>query len=891
MAIFTKQYSGEYGKYYEFKAEATESDVSIANNTSKVTVNIYVRRTNVSSAGAYNLNGTPWSITIDGTTSNGSSTWDTRNSSDWKWLGSASKVITHNTDGSKEITISASHTGNSATGNSKMGDASGSGKFTLTKIARYATISQSLNSKTETSIKMNWSSDNTIDYIWYSKDNGSTWTGVDVTDGKSGTYTISGLSANKVYNIKTRVRRKDSQLTTETTTALDVTTYDFPKITQVGTTDLTIGNSQTLTLYNPLSRSVTVKMNKDTASGTQLYSGTTTGTSITFTPAASTLYASIPNSQNSKCVYSVVYGNTSTKSTSGTYTYKLKGTEVPVFNAFTYEDVNSKTVNLTGNNQKIVNGYSNVTATISAANKATAQNSATMKRYVMKIGEKSDQKNYSSSADVAITLNSVSGSTVRVTAYDSREKATSKEYNLNSINYTAIKIASLTVERAGGVGTNVTLKFSAKYWNKSFGSVTNKITSCKYRYKLTNASSYTDGTTTLTYSTSGENITGSISIKGDLGADGFNTSNSFDIQLIISDELTTVYGNVLLGSGTPAIAIYKRNVAIGGKFDSSDDSRLQVFGTVKVKDNGEHIFRIGNGDNSIYWKESNFGDKFKIVPSFSGDGDNNVLKIQSAVGAAGTNPTTYTDILKITGKSGNYYFKGKGYLEKSMYLKNTDTTDNTAFYTERTDTGASVWFGVGSQGTNHGVYSKTLSKWIVHSDGTNVFFDGRGVKTLTARTHSGYGTNNNYLIDVSTLSYWNGAYSSSNQSNLQYCLQGPIQAKPTGLYANESGTTGTVTLSETAANFNYLEIYYSKNGSYYNCTKVSAPNGKKVCLDLSYYDASNKIHQLASKIVSISGTSISVITNNTGLTNLEFNNVNSLYNSNELTIHKVLGYK
>lgn len=865
MAIFTKQYSGEYGKYYEFKAEATESDVSIANNTSKVTVNIYVRRTNVSSAGAYNLNGTPWSITIDGTTSNGSSTWDTRNSSDWKWLGSASKVITHNTDGSKEITISASHTGNSATGNSKMGDASGSGNFTLTKIARYATISQSLNSKTETSIKMNWSSDNTIDYIWYSKDNGSTWTGVDITDGKSGTYTISGLTANNTYKIKTKIRRKDSQLTTETTTALDVTTYDFPKITQVGTTDLTIGNSQTLTLYNPLSRSVTVKMNKDTASGTQLYSGTTTGTSITFTPAASTLYASIPDSQNSKCVYSVVYGNTSTKSTSGTYTYKLKGTEVPIFNAFTYEDVNSKTVNLTGNNQKIVNGYSNVTATISAANKATAQNSATMKRYVMKIGEKSDQKNYSSSADVAITLNSVSGSTIRVTAYDSREKATSKEYNLNPIDYTAIKIASLTVERAGGVGTNVTLKFSAKYWNKSFGSVTNKITSCKYRYKLTNASSYTDGTTTLTYSTSGENITGSISIKGDLGADGFNASNSFDIQLIIADELSTTYANVILGSGTPAIAIYKDNIAIGEKYDTSLGGKLQV--------NGGNII-ITKNDTGIIWKEKGFGDKFKIVPDFSGEEDNNVFKIQGTTGAAGTNPTNYIDLFKLTAKTGSYYFKGKGYLEKNVYLKNTDTTDNTAFYTERTDTGASAWFGVGSQGINHGVFSRTLSKWIAHADATHVYFNGRMDDISTENTSDTW-------VPVLSGNKWQHRVINKDINNLM----------PVSLYSNATGTTGTVTLSQSAADFNFLEIYYSKNGSYYKCTKVSAPNSKKVCLDLSYYDASGKLHQLATKIVSISGTSISVIANNTGLTNLEFDNKNSLYNSNELTIHKVLGYK
>lgn len=101
---------------------------------------------------------------------------------------------------------------------------SGSDSWSLTRIPRTATSVQSLKSKTSSSITMNWSSDNTIDYIWYSKDNGSTWTGVNVTDGKSGSYTISSLSANTTYKIKTRVRRKDTQLTTDSS-ALSVTTY------------------------------------------------------------------------------------------------------------------------------------------------------------------------------------------------------------------------------------------------------------------------------------------------------------------------------------------------------------------------------------------------------------------------------------------------------------------------------------------------------------------------------------------------------------------------------------------------------------------------------------------------------------------------------------------
>ena len=52
----------------------------------------------------------------------------------------------------------------------------------------------------------------------------------------------------------------------------------------------------------------------------------------------------------------------------------------------------------------------------------------------------------------------------------------------------------------------------------------------------------------------------------------------------------------------------------------------------------------------------------------------------------------------------------------------------------------------------------------------------RGVKALTAKSHSGWGTNNNYVPDMSFMAYWNGAYNSSNASNLTYCAAGTILA-------------------------------------------------------------------------------------------------------------------
>lgn len=240
--IFTVNYSGDYGDRYEFKADAAESNVSNSNNTSKVTVNIYLRRTDSSSSGAWNNNGTNWSITIDGTKYSGNSTWDTRNTTAWQHLGSASKTVQHNSDGSKTVTISATHTGNSASGSSKMGNASGSGKFKLTEIPRYASFTSHKVSATEiNTISVTWDSNKSIDSVQYSL-NGGSWKS---TSGK--TYKISNLSPSTTYNIRTRIRNSESGLWT-TSSTIRGTTKD---ISSVSSSNFNLGDNVSITFTNP----------------------------------------------------------------------------------------------------------------------------------------------------------------------------------------------------------------------------------------------------------------------------------------------------------------------------------------------------------------------------------------------------------------------------------------------------------------------------------------------------------------------------------------------------------------------------------------------------------------------------------------------------------------
>lgn len=80
---------------------------------------------------------------------------------------------------------------------------------------------------------------------------------------------------------------------------------------------------------------------------------------------------------------------------------------------------------------------------------------------------------------------------------------------------------------------------------------------------------------------------------------------------------------------------------------------------------------------------------------------------------------------------------------------------------------------------------------------------------------------------------------------------------PVVLYDDASGTTGTVTLSSSAANFEHMRIYFKKNGDTNACgsTDIYQPNGKNASLVLANSWSTSGM-QFMGAIVSISGTAI-----------------------------------
>lgn len=138
-----------------------------------------------------------------------------------------------------------------------------------------------------------------------------------------------------------------------------------------------------------------------------------------------------------------------------------------------------------------------------------------------------------------------------------------------------------------------------------------------------------------------------------------------------------------------------------------------------------------------------------------------------------------------------------------------------------------------------------------------------GASTLVVGNGTSTGTAGNKTGQLKVFSQKNGCIriqptlTSTSDNTVTFPAEtGTVQMKPTNLYNNTSGTTGNITLSQTSANFAYLEIFFGKGEIGMSSVKVQSPNGKKVCLSQGQFVPNGSVFQNVSKMGTISGTSI-----------------------------------
>lgn len=529
-----------------------ETATNATNNTSTLSITLVLKRpsaisSSASKSASCTINGTKytWSGTIGG--------------SGDKTLISKTQTVTHSTDGTKTINIAASIALDITWGGVALGTISNSGTMTLTPIARYASITQTLSAKTETTATIKWVSDATVDYIWYSSNNGSSWTGINVADGTSGTYTISGLTADTTYQVKTRVRRKDSQLTKDSS-ALAVTTYAYPYANSMPS--LTIGDRLTIGLFNPLGRTVTVNILG--ADNSQISNDTTAGTSITGynnETVQNRFYASIPNAQSGTYKVKVTYGSIVTTKTGGTYTVN-KNVCAPSIGSVAYQDTNAAAVALTGNNQDIVRNQSVVRYT---AGGLTAQKSATVKS--CKVVVNGNTYNLTVSGASATGGNAVidSGTPIEAvfTVTDSRGLTGTKKITVNMLDWSN-PTAIISILRQNNYYSETDINVDAR-----FASINgnNRIT---ITYEATSIKNKDSDPVLTANGTLQDNITAVAVLNNDYAW-------NIKIKLVDSFGGTTTY-NAYISRGIPIIFFDRLLSSVGVNCFPKDEKSLEVNG-------------------------------------------------------------------------------------------------------------------------------------------------------------------------------------------------------------------------------------------------------------------------------------------------------------------------
>ena len=475
--------------------------------------------------------------------------------SGWWTLGSSSFTVWHDgSSGAGGTTLYGNwHSGLSSSSIIPT-DISISEYVSFPTIPRYANVSCSLNSKTVNSVKLNYSVDATIDAI-QGRVNGGSWTNL-----SGNPVTFSNLSPNTNYNLQLQVKRKDSQLWSSSN-VINVTTYDIAKITSAS--DYNIGTNTSISFTNPSGSTVNAWIEK--GSSTDLLSSKRTGikTPYTFEWSASDNnlhYAATPNS-NTLSVKFVL--NTVCNGTNYWHTVIKTATVKnanPTFSNFTFADVNTVTTALTGNNQKIIKGYSNITTTITSSNKATAQKSSTMVKYRTEIGALTKEANFSSSQTVTMQVDKVIAGSIVVKAIDSRSNVTSVTKTATVIDYANVVIKNMSIVRQNGIGTTANIIGNGTYTNVNFGASNNAITKIEFRQKTKNGSfgAWTDITNKFTMSngTFNNNTTSNT-------LTGYTVGTEYVVEVRVTDKLSTATRTVEVTSGDSTLVLNRTKKVIG----------------------------------------------------------------------------------------------------------------------------------------------------------------------------------------------------------------------------------------------------------------------------------------------------------------------------------------
>lgn len=229
-------------------------------------------------------------------------------------------------------------------------------------------------------------------------------------------------------------------------------------------------------------------------------------------------------------------------------------------------DNNSTTIALTGDNTKLIKGYSNAEITY----EISAQNGATIT---------SKSINDNELEDSPCTLEKVTTGNFEIIAIDSREFSNTEKIEKELIEYIPLAI-NFNAFRPTPTGSEIQVNFSGNYFNDTFGKMDNTL-ELSWKYRILRAEEWIDGGTFVKdsdykvvdnkfFSGTGESAS-DISLSTTL----FLYNNAYEIGIFYKDKLVDTFTTKPVPRGKPVINWEDELVNVNGVLTINDQEVLE----------------------------------------------------------------------------------------------------------------------------------------------------------------------------------------------------------------------------------------------------------------------------------------------------------------------------
>lgn len=473
--------------------------------------------------------------------------------------------VYHQSDGTGSMSFSLTLTYKSGLFNWGTSTCTLSGTLYPTTIDQVAPVcTASIVSKSPITADLKITSSYPADLMYYLMDHESYYISED-ENVYSKTYTITGLSPGTNYSIQCRCKREYNQRYSSFVD-LSFRTYDIARIVSLTDLEIDTANPYLVIRINPetvtnMKFRVSIKKGSTTYYTSTDFTLSQTGEQdLTFnlTSVKANILNSFPNSTSDTftVILASYYNGTYCGEVSGTM--KMKTTYAnsgPSISGLTYYDGNGSVTSITGNNTYIVQSKSLLYV---VPGTATARNGATIAKYTATIGSIS---NYNTTGE-PIYLGPIASAPVAVvslTVTDSRGYNGAYGHGISWVPYTGITLSGISVRRANDVDQEIQLGFMGSFSPVTVvGTNKNNLVSAVLAYKKTNESTFTN--IDLTPNVTISNITNFS--YSNLAAVLFDTNYSYDVELRLTDRLSSYIYYTTISQGIPLVALRKNKVGI-----------------------------------------------------------------------------------------------------------------------------------------------------------------------------------------------------------------------------------------------------------------------------------------------------------------------------------------